>query len=127
MAEILLLDDDETVCHLVPAFLKGIHSVTAVSDWTEVTRQIFRKGFDLVLLDVRMPVVSGDKIAEVLRKTSTRPLKIVLFSSMDEDELARLARSVGAAGYIVKTLEKRELRSRISKFLDPPATSPAAP
>ncbi|HEY3446549.1 MAG TPA: response regulator [Myxococcales bacterium] len=121
MAQILLLDDDAAVCDLVPAFLQDLHTVTVVSNWTEITRQIFHHDFDLVLLDVNLPVVSGDKIAEVLRKTTTKPLNIALFSSMDEEALSKLADTVGANGYIVKTLEKRVLRSRISKFLEPRA------
>ena len=120
MAQILLLDDDEAVCNLVPAFLKDLHTVTAVSSWTEVTRQVFHNHFDLVLLDVNLPVVSGDKIAEILRKNTTKPLRIALFSSIDEEDLAKLAVKVGAEGYIVKTLDKRLLRSRVAKFLERP-------
>ena len=128
MGQILLLDDDANVCRLVPAMLAGLHTVTVASDWTEVTQQVFRKDFDLVLLDVNLPVVSGDKIAAVLQKISVKPLKIVLFSAMDEGELRRLARSVGAAGYLVKTLEKQTLRANIARLLaDGRMSSPGAP
>jgi two-component system response regulator ResD len=121
VGQILLLDDDPSVCELVPAMLAGEHTVTVAKDWTELSQQVFRKDFDLVLLDVNLPVVGGAKIAEVLQKTSAKPLKIILFSAMDEAPLRQLACSVGAAGYLVKTLERKTLRSSLNKLLALPA------
>lgn len=120
MAKILLLDDDQAVCRIVPAALAGLHSVTVVNDWVKVTQLIFHNDFDLILLDVNLPVVTGDKIAEVLAKTTTKPLRVVLFSAMDEGSLRRLAHSVGASGYLVKTLERQSLRASVERLLSLP-------
>jgi CheY-like chemotaxis protein len=116
--QILLLDDDEDMRALLPALLGNEYAVTAVTDWTEVNQHIFRSDFDLVLLDVDLPVLSGDKIAEVLSRTARKPVKIVLFSAMDEVELAARARTAGAAGYLRKQLDKQSLRRRVRELID---------
>jgi len=116
--QILLLDDDEDLRALLPALLGKEYAVTAVGDWTEVNQHIFRSDFDLVLLDVDLPVLSGDKIAEVLSRTARKPVKIVLFSAMDEIELAARARAAGAVGYLRKQLDKESLRRRVRELID---------
>jgi CheY-like chemotaxis protein len=67
------------------------------------TNAVIRLQPDLVLLDVNMPALSGDRLAEVLRANAyTRNVMVVLHSSNDEDHLRTTARRLGLDGYICK-------------------------
>ena len=118
MATILVIDDSEDTLNLVTQVLEEEHKVFAIDSWVHATDYIFKHDIDLILLDINMPGLSGDRLAEVLMKTvKTKPVNIVLFSAMDEAELRRKAKEVGAKGYIPKTFDGNLLRSRVRRFL----------
>lgn len=118
MAKILVIDDLEEIRNLVKRVLGREHEVFAIESWVHAKEYIYNHDLDLILMDVNMPSLSGDKLTEVLMKTvKNKSLKIVLFSAMDEFELRKRARKVGAKGYIPKTLDENVLRARIQKFL----------
>ena len=118
MAKILVIDDSEDVLSLAKQVLSEEYEVFAINSWVHATDYIFKHDIDLILLDINMPGLSGDKLAEVLMKSvKSKPLNIVLFSAMDEVELRRKAQEVGAKGYIQKTFDGNLLRSRVRRFL----------
>ena len=87
MRKILIIDDDQA--HLDSA--RGILEAEGYEVFTQnqpfgATNAVIRLQPDLVLLDVNMPALSGDRLAEVLRANSlTRNVKVALHSSNDED------------------------------------------
>ena len=116
--KILVIDDLEEIRTLVKRVLSQEHEVFTIESWVEARNYIYKYDLDLILMDVNMPSLSGDKLTEVLLKTvKNKPLNIVLFSAMDEFELRKKARKVGAKGYIPKTLDENVLRARVQKFL----------
>jgi len=118
MATLLVIDDTEDVRVLTNQVLSAEHEVLTIDSWVHATEYIFQHDIDLILLDINMPGLSGDKLAEVLMKTVTsKPINIVLFSTMDESELRKKAKAVGAMGYIPKTFDGNLLRSRVRRFL----------
>lgn len=118
MATILVIDDSEDTLTLVSQVLGEEHKVFAIDSWVHATDYIFKHDIDLILLDINMPGLSGDKLAEVLmRSVKSKPVNIVLFSAMDEADLRRKAKEVGAKGYITKTFDANLLRSRVRRFL----------
>ncbi len=118
MAKILVIDDLEEVRNLVKRVLGQEHEVFTIESWVHANEYIFKHDLDLILMDVNMPSLSGDKLTEVLMKTvKNKSLNIVLFSAMDEFELRKKARKVGAKGYIPKTFDENVLLSRAQKFL----------
>ncbi|MBD3308548.1 response regulator [candidate division KSB3 bacterium] len=118
MATILAIDDSEDVRNLVKQVLSEEHDVLVIDSWVHATEYIFKHEIDLILLDINMPGLSGDKLAEVLmRSVKSKPLNIVLFSSIDEADLRQRAQEVGAVGYIPKTFDANLLRSRVRRFL----------
>ena len=104
MRKILIIDDDQA--HLDSA--RGILEAEGYEVFTQnqpfgSTNAVIRIQPDLVLLDVNMPALSGDRLAEVLRaNSSTRDVMVVLHSSNDEDHLRTTARRLGLDGYICK-------------------------
>ncbi len=121
MARILLIDDEPDVHRMVELALEE-HEVVSASDWSQIHARFQEEGHDpieLVLVDLNMPSLKGNKIAEVLRRE--RPaLKIVLFSAADTSELNRMARQIGVTGALPKTFEARRLCRKVNRFLRKP-------
>ena len=117
--KILIIDDSADVRTLVVELLKLEYDVLAVESWAESLNYVYREKIDLMLLDFNMPGFKGDKVAQLFRNSSPDyPLKIVLFSSIDEADLKKIARETGVTGYIQKTFEKQLLLMRIKRFID---------
>lgn len=73
---------------------------------------------DLVLLDVRMPALNGDAVCRMLKENPrTRAVRIALYSSMNEDELSTMSKSVGADGFVVKTEDPEKLVAEVKRLL----------
>ncbi len=118
MATLLVIDDSEDTRTLVKQVLGKEHEVLTLDSWVHAAEYIFKHNIDLILLDINMPGLSGDKLAEVLmRSVKSKPLNIVLFSAMDESDLRRKAKEIGAKGYIPKTFDANLLNSRVRRFL----------
>jgi CheY-like chemotaxis protein len=73
---------------------------------------------DLVLLDMNMPGLSGERLSELLLSNGrTRETPIVFYSSNDEDSLRRAVSEYGVKGYIPKG-DIFELRKKAALYLD---------
>jgi len=117
--KILIIDDSPDVRILVVELLKAEYDVFAVENWAKSLNYVYREKIDLILLDYNMPGFKGDKVAQLFQKSSPDyPLKIVLFSSIDEADLKKIARETGVTGYIPKTFDKQLLLMRIKRFID---------
>lgn len=74
-------------------------------------------GFDLILMDVHMPELYGDDVAFTLRRERGLATPIYLFSSVEEDELAKLAADAGIDGYISKHAGLDDMVARVCQLL----------
>lgn len=117
MIRILLADD-----HML--FREGLKQLLALHDdmyiaaeassGGEVLEQLRQQEYDLLLLDVSMPGVSG---ADLIGRVRTRcpQLPILVLSMYSEPQLARRKLKAGAAGYITKDTDAAMLVSAIRK------------
>lgn len=74
-------------------------------------------GFDLILMDVQMPELYGDDVANVLRYERNISSKIYLFSTLPTDELAERARDAKVDGFISKDLGIDNLVGEVHRIL----------
>ena len=115
---ILIVDDDHA--HLDST--KGILEAEGYEVMTHdqpfgSTSAILQYRPDLVLLDVNMPGLSGEKLAEVYRANAkTRNARVMLYSSNDEDSLRAASRRLQLDGYICKG-NPATLRLRVAAIL----------
>ena len=115
---ILIIDDD--VAHLDST--RGILEAEGYDVLTHnqpfgSTSEIMKHKPDLVLLDVNMPGLSGEKLAEMYRaNTYTRDARVMLYSSNDEDALREASRRLQLDGYICKG-NPATLRLRVAAIL----------
>jgi CheY-like chemotaxis protein len=118
MSRILIIDDDPAHLNAARGILEAEgHEVFTQSQPFGSTNTVIHMKPDLVLLDVNMPGLSGDRLAEVLRANGrTRNVMVVLHSSNDEDHLRTTARRLGLDGYICKG-SPSTLRAKVAALL----------
>jgi CheY-like chemotaxis protein len=113
-ATVLVIDDSQIVLDVVRSRLerRGYRVVTLDSP-LGAARAMLRDKPDVVLMDLEMPALSGDRAASVLQRSVTDAAPIVLHTSRTEEEVASRAVACHAAGYIRKTEDEAEF---IAKF-----------
>ncbi len=92
---ILLVEDDKIFCEFLSEILRAKgHKV----DWTSHALQGYkmsqRKFYDLLILDVCMPLLTGTKLAEGLKEQFS-PTKIILISAFADETLQNKAKTIG--------------------------------
>ena len=128
MTTILVVDDEPAMVGMVGALLgeDGHQIVTAYDGETALKRHTEERP-DLVILDRRLPRMSGDEVCRAIRASSTTPI-LMLTGEKGSEERARLL-DLGADDYLEKPFSKRELSSRVRALLrraTAPAREPAA-
>ena len=116
MPEILLVDDDLELTELLAELLllEGFN-VTVVHNGQEALSLLKTQSFDLMLLDIMMPVLNGTETLKQLRKTSNMP--VLMLSARDDDIDRVLGLELGADDYLPKPFNDRELVARIKAIL----------
>lgn len=113
MAHILVVEDDFAIRELIKRNLQMVgHTCNCVSEGDQVVAQIEKENYDLIILDVMLPGLSG---FEVIEKVEEVPVIFVTAKGALEDKLKGL--SLGAEDYIVKPFEILELIARVGVVL----------
>lgn len=121
-SEILVVDDNQTNVDVIEATLEseGYQTITAVTQPLELVQLFDKKAFDLVLLDVNMPLMDGFAVLamiEQILEPSQRPPIIMLTAQADENSRIK-ALEGGASDYITKPFNRIELLKRVSIHLE---------
>ena len=121
---ILVVDDEEMVRRVCLSFFRSENfECQGAGNGAEALRMLAERPFDVVLLDIDMPVLNG---TETLRQLRAQPpcdhLKIIMTSGgVSADELAELL-ALGADDYLAKPLLRQELVARVKAALVHKAT-----
>jgi len=116
--KVLIIDDDDMHLYTTKELLQNdFIEVSTHKNWFGATGRVREYRPDLVLVDINMPGLSGDKLAEIIKPhcDSTRP-PLVFHSSNDEDSLRELVKNYGVWGYICKG-NILDLRSKVEEYL----------
>lgn len=115
MANILVVDDEEDILMLIKnALYKDNHLVTIVSKPTEVGKMDLGS-FDLILLDVMMPIMDGFTLCGQIRHAVDCPILFLTAKSLEEDVMYGLG--LGADDYLIKPFGIGELRARVNAHI----------
>jgi two-component system response regulator RegX3 len=112
----LVVDDAEAILDAVTDALGADgFDVQAVADGRAALEAAQAQEFDLVILDVMLPGLSGTEICRRLRAAS--PVPIIMLSARDAEAERVLGLEVGADDYITKPFSELDLRSRVRAIL----------
>lgn len=116
MANILVVEDDRTINQVICEFLKESHyEVTPVFDGGDAL-EAFRNGhFDLLILDMMLPTMSGLDILKEIRKTSQVP--IMILTALDDEYTQLVSFNHMISDYVTKPFSPLILVKRIENIL----------
>lgn len=100
--KILIVENDQTISELYTTKLRlEGHFVVQAYNGLEALKKIERDYFDLILLDLRMPVMDGERFLEKLRKTN-QSVRIIVLTNLSREEAPKTLWHYGISGYFVK-------------------------
>jgi len=116
---ILVVDDQFQNIELLEAYLIGQdYEIVKASSGEEALQKISSNQFDLVLLDVMMPKMSGLEVLKKLRADEkTKALPVVMVTVLKETEDKVKALEAGCDDFISKPVDKVELLARVKSML----------
>ena len=115
-ARILVVDDDEYIREsLATLFKREGMDVMTVGNARGLDRELYKRSFDLLILDLMLPGEDGMSIAKRLKKVDGVPIIMLSAKGSDDDRIAGL--EIGADDYVAKPFNPRELLARMGAVL----------
>jgi len=117
---VLVVDDSPFSCSIISDALTegGFEVVGTANSLEEAVEQYRRHRPDVVTMDIVMPGADGLECIRVLRVEDPN-LKVIIISSMKDDELIQEARKLHVAGYLQKPLDNEALIAAINRIMAP--------
>jgi DNA-binding response OmpR family regulator len=113
---ILLVEDEKAIRDAVAAYLhRENYQVTAVGDGQAALDEFGRHSFGLVILDLMLPLVPGERVCRTIRESSDIPIIMLTAKGEVEDRIVGL--ELGADDYLIKPFSPRELVARVRALL----------
>ena len=114
----LVVEDSPTMRQLLTLALRRIPGLSFVeaTNGAEALQRLGERAFDLILLDLNMPVMGGFTFLEHLATQPTRPPVIVITTESDPADRERAA-AFGVAAYVTKPLRAPDLAATVHKVL----------
>lgn len=126
LRRVLVIDDDEIARETMVELLEVAgHSVASLPSPIGATKAIIDSKIEVLVLDVMMPSIRGDKLAALLNKNPRLAhLAVVLVTGANHSEMVTIAKEVGAAALVPKSgvhtqLENAVRRAGRSSFRPP--------
>ena len=120
--QILIVDDE-------PAWIKALshllrkqgYKVLEATNGKDALAALSGAKPDLILSDVRMPDMNGFDFLDQVRRTSKNAKTPVIFlSAMDDYDARKTAKDLGAADYLIKPFDEKDVLSVLSRHLSQP-------
>lgn len=119
---ILMVDDNESNLLALETILEGgDRNLVRAASGDEALQYLLHNDAAVILLDVRMPGISGLETAELIRgRKKTRDVPIIFLTAYDSADKQDLSKgySLGAVDYIIKPLDPDALKSKVAVFVE---------
>ena len=114
--KLLVVDDDRLVLSNIAECLERAgYAVLKAESGTQAVQVAAEQSPDLVVMDVRMPGMSGIDAARIIRERSETP--VVFLSAYDEETMIKGAIAGGGLGYLIKPVKNNQLLTSIEAAL----------
>lgn len=118
-AEVLLVDDNEISQIILKDYIEAMNlNVTIANNGQEAIYYVENNVFDIILMDIQMPVMDGLTAAKEIKKIkgkSSIPIIAMSAATMDKDK--NNAKSAGMSAYISKPIDAEELKQIFLKYI----------
>ena len=115
--KVMICDDDQGILEMLEMMLEEYgYSVATESNSIQLLNNLRKDKPDLLLLDIWMPVLSGDQILKQLKcDPELNSLPVIMYSASSEGE--QIAKNSGADAYIDKPFDLDDLINKIKSFI----------
>ena len=118
MKKILVVDDDPNIVTALTVRLQAAgYEVSSAPDSFKGLQAAITSPPDLILLDVCLPAVIGFAVARRLQELGLERIPVIFITASKKEGLRAAAKDLGAAGYLEKPYEARELLALIAQVL----------
>jgi two-component system alkaline phosphatase synthesis response regulator PhoP len=120
MAKILVAEDERDIRELIVFSLMhvGGYEVVEVTNGLEAVEQAIKEMPDLIIMDVRMPKMTGyEACKELKNRVETAGIPIIFLSAKGQEPEIKQGLALGAEEYILKPFAPDELFRRVSSVL----------
>src|SRR5665647_974057 len=116
---LLVIDDEPNMLRLLKTILmdKTGYTVITTNNPLEVQSILLQEPFDLVITDLKMPLVDGIDLIDIIKKVSVR-LPIIIITAYGTSEIAEEAIRKGAYDFILKPFRKEAILIAIKRALE---------
>lgn len=120
MAKILIAEDERDIRDLVAFTLRFAgYEVVAVENGEKAVQAALQELPDLILLDVRMPRMTGYEACQKIKADArTAKIPVVFLSAKGQESEIRTGMEVGANGYLIKPFAPMELTEKVKQYLE---------
>lgn len=118
MAEILFLEDEVTIREVIAEYMNVAgHKVTECGSGDEAVERLKEKNFDLAVLDIKVPGISGLKVLEYIRNELKSDMGVIMLTAYEDINTQVEAFNFFADDYITKPASPIILLKRIDVLL----------
>ena len=119
MARILVVDDDQDICHLAEKILRyQNHVVVLASNGLEALDKLANLEFDLVITDANMPQMGGfDLLKRIKNSNKHSNIPVAVLTARREKKDVEMALKFGADDYIVKPIDAHLFVTKVENLL----------
>jgi DNA-binding response OmpR family regulator len=119
MAKILVAEDEKDILELVEISLQlGGFEVIKAMDGLEALEKAFTQEPDLILLDIKMPKLSGYEVCKKLKESpQTKHIPVVFLTARGQEHEIKAGYESGGDDYIIKPFAPDELPKRVQEIL----------
>ena len=124
---VLIVDDDDGIREMLSDIVQALGTdVIDASNGADGVKLALKMMPDLVLLDVRMPMMDGFDVCRTIKSDAKgKAIPILMVTSMDQHKDVEKALANGADGYIAKPLNHVNFKKKISEVLKIPLKADA--
>lgn len=124
--KILIVEDEPSIAeNIVYALESDGFAVTTASTGRDALEKAAAQAFQLIILDVGLPDITGFEVCQTLRRTQTLPILFLTARSSEVDRVVGL--EIGGDDYVVKPFSPRELAARVRAILRRVSSVPLPP
>jgi len=117
--QILIVEDDIILSQILQIALKAKdYEVDIALDGFEAIKKISQNLYDLILLDINLPKMSGFEVAKKLKMDEkTKNIPIIMITALEQEENIKRGFELGCEDYIIKPFNLEYLCLKIQKYL----------
>jgi twitching motility two-component system response regulator PilG len=119
MKKVLIVDDTKTITSLLQVYLMGMGlEFVEAKDGEDGLKKARELRPDLIISDVRMPVMDGFELCAAVRSDEQlHQTPLVLLTKLTDEASREKGRLVGATAFLTKPISSDELREKVSQLL----------